>query len=171
MASGSGCRRCELDLVAEGEQFAGEVVGAFAWVAGSGAPVVGSQGLVGDTSNHDPVGDLQDVPAGGDGGLLRASSSGQQTVAFTEIGGLAAGGGQGGLTQSSAQPDVALAGAGAAALAGRLVVARAHGGPGGQVGGTGESGHVGAGLGDQDLGEAAGDAGDGVQQGDQVVKR
>jgi hypothetical protein len=49
-------------------------------------------------------------------------------------------------------------------LAGRLVVARAHPRPGGQVRRGGELAHVGADLGHDDLGGALVDPTDGVQQ-------
>jgi hypothetical protein len=89
---------------------------------------------------------------------------GETVVAGTEVGDvLGAGGGHRGGTQRSGQPSVAVPGLAGFAFAGGLVVPRADTGPGGQVPGGAKAGHVGAGLGDDDLGGGLTDPGDGGQ--------
>src|SRR5260221_3889595 len=61
------------------------------------------------------------------------------------------------------QPDVPFTGPRSLALAGALLVARAHAGPRREVGGTWKATHVDPDLGDQDLRHALSDARDGVQ--------
>src|SRR5262249_20536355 len=71
---------------------------------------------------------------------------------------------QRGLFERPVEPFRALAGAAGAAASGRLVVARALAGEGGEVLRAREDAHVGADLGDQALGAAALDAGDRAEQ-------
>jgi hypothetical protein len=80
-----------------------------------------------------------------------------------QVGVAATGGGPGALGQDIGQPAVALGGLAGAALAPGAVVARAAARPGGQVAGGREDRHVHADLGDDRLGGAFADPGDGVQ--------
>jgi hypothetical protein len=73
--------------------------------------------------------------------------------------------GPGALGEDVDQPDVALGGLARAAFAAGDVVAGRHSGPGGEVCGGGESGHVHPDLGEDALGRPLADSGDG----DQVV--
>ena len=82
----------------------------------------------------------------------------------TQVGPLGVPGRGGRLGQQGPQPLGALAGAAAAVLARRLVVAGAHTRPRGKVARGREAAHVGADLGDDALGGAPVDAGDGAQQ-------
>jgi hypothetical protein len=68
-----------------------------------------------------------------------------------EVASLSARRGPGGLDQRAPEPLVAARGGDAAAFARRLVAARAQANPGGQIAGSREPGHVGAGLGDDHL--------------------
>src|SRR5260221_11866769 len=69
------------------------------------------------------------------------------------------------------QPDVPFTGPRSLALAGALLVARAHAGPRREVGGTWKATHVDPDLGDQDLRHALSDAGDGVHALERIRKR
>ena len=90
--------------------------------------------------------------------------AGDPPVAGGEVGVLGPGRGGGGLAEGPAQPGVARAGAPGEVPAGGLVVAGAYPCPGGKVGRGGEAGHVPTGLGEDHLGGALPDAGDGDQQ-------
>src|SRR4051812_49713800 len=92
-------------------------------------------------------------------------------VLRVEVGVTGAGGGACGFDQRAAQPFGALAAAAGAALAGGFVVAGTDAGPGGEMRGGRECGHVAAGFGDQDFGGAALDAGDRAEQFDSGRER
>src|SRR5262249_39150174 len=95
----------------------------------------------------------------GDEGLELAAALDQAAVAFAEEGAGLAGGGRG-VAEDAFEVGVAFGDpAGLGAVAG-LDGARAEPGPGDQVGGGGEAGHVEADLGDDDVGGVPGDAGD-----------
>jgi len=72
-----------------------------------------------------------------------------------EVAVLGAGGGQRGLLEPDAEELAALRRRPERVLTCRLVVARAASAPGGQIAGGGKHAHVGAGLSDQHLGDAA----------------
>src|SRR6202022_4408907 len=97
------------------------------------------------------VDDDQDGVAESDGGLLLAAAGGEPTVLRSQVGASASTERMGGFDQSCPQPDVAFASPATLALAGALLVARAHPRPGRQVGGTWKATHVGPDLGHQDL--------------------
>ena len=78
---------------------------------------------------------------------------------------------RGALDEGLAQDAVGEAGAAAQALAGTLVVARAEARPGGRMAGGREARHVAAEFGDDHLGRAARDAGNGVEPGERVGRR
>src|SRR5206468_7092046 len=108
-------------------------------------------------------GDHQDRVADGASGLLVADASGQPPKLRGQVGLAATGGRPGALDQHLAQPAVALGGLAGAALAAGEVVARAAARPRRQVPSGGEGAHVGTDLGDDRLGGALADPGDGVQ--------
>src|SRR5215211_2084391 len=95
--------------------------------------------------------DDEDAVRHGEGGLVRAASTGDLAVLGVEVGAAGAGGGAGALDERPTQPAVARWGGDLAPLAGGLVVAGAHASPGGQMSGAGESGHVPTGLRKDDL--------------------
>lgn len=100
-----------------------------------------------------------------DQGFLLVEAGHEAHVAGAEVGGVAgAGGGHGGGAQGGTEPAVAVASAAGFVPACGLVVAGADPGPGGQVSGGAESGHVAAGLDDEHLGGGAADSGNGFQQ-------
>ena len=114
---------------------------------------------------------LEHVPDGGkdrvtdrDRGLVGAATNTQARVLGGEVGVLAAVGALGALDQRLTEPLGALARLARAALARGLVVARAHAGPGREVLGRREGGHVAAGLGDYHFGRAAPDTRDRAEQ-------
>src|SRR6266536_1294656 len=126
-------------------------------------PVTAEFGI-GLATVQDVVGDHQDRVGHGDRGAFVVAAPAEPAVLGSQVGVLGAGGGVGGLHQRAAQPFGALAGAARVVLAGRLVVARAQPRPGGQVRGRGELAHVPTGLGQDNLGGAPVDPGDGLQQ-------
>src|SRR3982751_5845325 len=83
---------------------------------------------------------------------LLAAPRGEPAVLGARIAVLSAHGGRGGLAQRGAQPPITLAGVPGEVLAGRLVVARAHPGPGRQMRWSGKPAHVHAELRDENLG-------------------
>ena len=90
----------------------------------------------------------------GDNGFLLAQAWDESSISGTEIGGvLGSGRGHRGSAQRARQPPVAVTGLARSAFAGGFVMARAHPGPGRQVRSGAEAAHVGAGLGDDDLGD------------------
>src|SRR5450759_208666 len=111
------------------------------------------------------------VPDGGQDGVLDGNDcllftqAGYQTgVAGAEVGAFpGATGGHGGGTEGAAEPPVTVPAFTRALSAGGLGVARADPGPGSEVGRGAEPGHVGAGLGDDDLGRGLLHTGDGHQ--------
>src|ERR1017187_8351102 len=147
------------DLEAEGLDLADVVtdlpVGVETSLVVAGAEVGVPGGRVGQQVPDDD----QDGAGDGDLGFGLAPAAGDPSVALAEEGG-SAGGAGGGLAEAAAQPAVALvlfAGAGAGpGLAGP----GAQPGPGHQVGGGGEAGHVQACFGDDRTGQAGADAGD-----------
>jgi hypothetical protein len=126
--------------------------------------VVIAQLLIGHALVQDVVGDYQDRMRHGHGGLARPPATPQAVVLGAQVGALGPAGRLGDLAQAATQPLGALAGPPRPMLAGRLVVARAHPCPGGQVRRGGELAHVRADLGQDHLGGAPVDPGDGVQQ-------
>ena len=100
----------------------------------------------------------------GDNGFGLTKSGRESSVTCTKLGVvLGAGCGHGGGAQGSAQPPVAVTGLARFAFPGGLVMSGADAGPGGQMPGGAEAAHVGAGLGDDDLGDGLADAGDGLE--------
>src|SRR5215211_6652381 len=93
--------------------------------------------------------------------FLLADASGQPPELGGQVGVAASGSGPGALGQHVGQPAVALGGLARATLAPGDVVARAAARPACQVPGGREHGHVDADLGDDDLGGALADSGDG----------
>src|SRR5262249_56100121 len=91
---------------------------------------------------------------GGDGedGFLGASTALEAEELRSEVRILGAGGGPGGLHEGGLQPGIAGTGAGGKALAGTLVEAGAEAGPGDEMAGGGEAGHIAADLGHPDAG-------------------
>jgi hypothetical protein len=84
----------------------------------------------------------------GDGCFVGPAPTSDLAVLGSEVASLGPHGCARGLDQSSPEPWVAAAGADVPALACRFVASWAHAGPGREIGGGGESGHVGTGLGD-----------------------
>src|SRR3954469_482746 len=126
--------------------------------------VVGAEVLVGLVAGeHGPNGD-QDRVADRDQGPFLAATRDDTPVAGSQVGALAAGGVDRDLAQDGFEPRVTVPGRGWDTAGAGLVVARAHPGPGGQVRGGTESGRVGADLSEDDLGGAAADRGDGLDQ-------
>src|SRR5439155_17674135 len=113
---------------------------------------------------EDVVGGDEDGVAEGTGCLAGAAATAQPAVLGAEVSALAARGRFRRLGQCRIEPFGALAWPARATLAGRLVIAGALPGPGGEVGVAGEDAHVDAYLSDQYLGAEAGDAGDRHQQ-------
>jgi hypothetical protein len=95
--------------------------------------------------------------------FLLADAAGQPPVLGGQVGIAASGSGPGALGKDIGQPVVALGGLAGAALAAGDVVARAAARPGGQVAGGRKDRHVDPDLGDDGLGGAFADPGDGVQ--------
>src|SRR5215213_6394702 len=95
--------------------------------------------------------------------FLLADAPGQPPELGGQVSVAASGSGPGALGQHVGQPAVALGGLARAALAAGDVVAGAAARPACQVPGGREHGHVDADLGDDDLGGAFADPGDGVQ--------
>src|SRR4051794_4440000 len=114
-------------------------------------------GLAG--GEHVPVGDQDRVLDGADGAAV-SDAGPQSSVLGLQVAAVGAGGGQRGFFERDRQPLAAFAAPAGAACAGRLVVAGAASGPGGEMPGAGRAGHVGADLSDYDLGGAFGHAGD-----------
>jgi len=117
------------------------------------------------------VGGGEDGGCDGADGLLGSTAVAQALELGLQVAGLLACGGPGALDQRRLEPGCSVAQAVGAALAGALVVARAQPGPGDQVACGGEPAHVGADLGDDDLGGQVTDAGDGAQQLDRLAER
>src|SRR5207248_503641 len=125
--------------------------------------VVGTELLVGDAVAKDVVSGDQDGVAGGTRGLGGSASALDPGVLSGQVRAPAPGRRLGRLGQTLAEPlgaGPALAGL---ALARGLVVAGAHAGPGGQVSGRGELGHVHPDLGDDHLGGPPVHPGNGVK--------
>ena len=86
--------------------------------------------------------------------------------------GVGLGGARGGVAQHGGQVGVAVAGGALAFLLPRgFLDARGQPGPGGQVPGGGEAGHVGADLGEDHIRAGQADAGDLIQAGHRVGER
>src|ERR671921_1640639 len=101
--------------------------------------------------------DDHDEGVGGGGGCLLSACFAEATVEAAELGADVGAGtrrGPGALGEDRAQLGVAFAGPARAVLAGGFVVARAQPGPRRQVRRGGESSHVDADFGDDDLGGA-----------------
>jgi hypothetical protein len=130
--------------------------------------VVGAEVDIVDLVMHDVPAGLENRVADGHQGAFGASSFGDAVVALSQVGplGVACCCCRG--TQYAAKPGVALSGSAGEVFAGGLVVAWTHAGPGREVSGGGESRHVGAGLGDDHLGGASGNAGDGDESVDRL---
>src|SRR6266540_6023891 len=144
----------EDDLLAgQGFQLGDELLGVGFGVDAAGVEVVAEVGVGLPGRQHVPD-DLDEGVGDGERGLLArpgvgsAAEAAVQPVVAGADPGPGAGGGQGGLDEDRAEVGVALAAATRAAFAGRFVVAGGQPGPGGQVLGGGEPGHVHADLGD-----------------------
>src|SRR5664280_1606855 len=112
---------------------------------------------------HVPGGD-QDGVLDGDDRLLFTEAGHESGVAGAEVGAFpGAAGGHGGGTEGATEPSVAVSAFTGTVDAGGLVVSWADPGPRREVGWGVEPGHVGAGLGDDDLGGGLLDPGDGHQ--------
>src|SRR5215472_10066448 len=92
------------------------------------------------------VGDVQNVAADYERGMLAPPANYHAAVERRERGIAGAGGRVAGFYQDSAQPAIALAGFGAVAFATAFVVARRHSGPAVQISGAGKPAHIGADL-------------------------
>src|SRR5664279_129697 len=126
--------------------------------------VVTAQVLVGHAAGqHVEGGDQDRVPDRLAGAGFTAPTD-EAGVLPGEVGVLGTAGGHRSDGEVALQPAVAVPGPPGAGLAGRLVLARAHTGPGRQPRGAAEPGHVYPDLGDQRLAEALIDAGDGGQE-------
>ena len=100
---------------------------------------------------------------GAEGATVAAAGS-QPLVLGGEVGVVGVGGGQRRFGEGAVEPFGAVAGFAGAAFAGGAVVAGALAGPAGQMVGGGEAAHVGADLGDYDLGRALLHPGDRAEQ-------
>lgn len=135
------------------------------------AEVVGAEVRIADTiGKHVPhrgehgSGDRED-------GFLGATSCLDAQELGVQVGAFHSDGGPCSSDKRGFQPCAAFAHAGAAAFAGALIVTRTEARPGDQVGGIGEARHVGADLGQDDLGGHVTHAGDGDQQADALPDR
>ena len=149
--------RFDGDLVTEGFEFADEPAFAGVGVVEAAGEVVRAEVAVGGGLGEHVPNDHNEGVGGGSGGLLAALFA-EAAMEATELGtDVAAGapGCPGALGEHRAQRGVALAGLARAVLTGGFVVARAQSGPRGQVRRGGESGHIDADLGDDDLGRRA----------------
>ena len=114
--------------------------------------------------------DDQGGAADGDHGSLRAAASGDAPVAFTEEG-VGAGGADGGFAEDAGEVAVAVPAGGVALLAGGFLHAGCEPGPGCQVAGGGEPGHVQPDLGEDHRRGDWADAGDLIEPGDGAGER
>lgn len=121
-----------------GDEAAGLTFGVTALVVVAAQVTVDFSG-----GEHVPVGDEHRVLDGAQGAAV-ADAGAQPSVEGLQVAAVGTGGRERGFFQGDAQPLGALAAAPRAALARRLVVARAASGPGGQVSGRREAAHVGA---------------------------
>jgi len=149
-------------VVSEGFEFAqealGGALGVFALEVVAAEVAVGLAG-----GEHVPVGDQHRVFDGAERAAVTDARL-EALVLGGEVGALAARRGQGGFLERDPEPLGAFAGPSGAALAGRLVVAGAASGPGGEVPGGREDAHVDADLSDHDFRGSAGDAGHGARE-------
>src|SRR5664279_1900436 len=151
------------DGPADGLEVAETLAGA-AFRAVSLEVVVTAQVLVGHAAGqHVEGGDQDRVPDRLAGAGFTAPTD-EAGVLRGEVGVLGTAGGHRSDGEVALQPAVAVPGPPGAGLAGRLVLARAHTGPGRQPRGAAEPGHVYPDLGDQRLCQALIDAGDGGQE-------
>src|SRR5215831_4720385 len=136
-----------------------DVVAEFAVDIGAGLVVaVAEVGVPGGGVGEQVPDDDQDGAGDGDLGFGLAAAAGDPGVAFAEEGG-GAGGADGGLAEGPAQPGVALAFLPGPGTGPGLAGGWAQPGPGHQVGGGGEPGHVQARFGDDGPGQVFADAG------------
>src|SRR3954454_8093073 len=152
------------DLVPEGFELVDESAFACFGAVEAAGEVVRAQVAVGGSLGQDVPDDHNEGVGGG--GLLTALAA-EAAVEAAELRahvGTGPTGGPGALGEQRAEFLAALAGPTRAVLAGGFVVARAQSGPRGQVRRGGESGHVDADLGDDDLSGALTDPGDGRQR-------
>jgi hypothetical protein len=141
------------DLVSEGFEFADESTFAGVGAIDAGGEIVRAEVAVGGGLGEHMPNDHNQGMRGGGGGLLPALGA-EAAVEAAELRahvGTGPTGGPGALGEQRAEFLAALAGSTRAVLAGGLVVSRAQSGPRGQVRCSGESGHVDADLGDDDL--------------------
>src|SRR6266508_5391100 len=136
--------------IAQGSKLSHEFVGMSLWVVAVDEVVRTEVGVRLDTI-EDVEGGHQDRMPHGDGRPAAPAPSPQLVVLGRPVGDLGAGGRSGGLDERRPDPLRALAGLPGAMLAGRLVVARAHPGPGSQASRGAEPRHVHADLSDDGL--------------------
>ena len=116
-------------------------------------------------------GDDQDRAAQGDDGAFGAAAAGDPPVFLAEEG-VGLGGARGGVAQYGGQVGVAVPGGALAfLLARRLADAGGQPGPGGQMPGGGEPGHVGADLSEDHVRAGQADPGDLIELGDRGRER
>src|SRR4051795_7147399 len=165
---GLGLGVLEDDVVAEALQLADRAAGDLL-----GLPAleeVGAEVGVELAAGQQRVNDLQLRVRDGDDGTLMATSATDSPVLGLQVAVLA-GRAQRGLHQRGAQPRAALGRASVLAVARTFVVARAQPGPRGQVTAARKAAHVGADLGDHDLGRAPLDPRDAQQPGHRGLGR
>src|SRR5579859_7738164 len=106
-----------------------------------------------------------------DEGLLLANAASEAMILGGQVSVFGTDGGMGGLIEEQVEGAIALAGLTRATLAGTFMVARGNVGPGSQVVGAVEAGHIHANLGDDAFGGLVFDVGDGIDHGDGGFKR
>src|SRR5262249_29615388 len=148
------------ELVEGGDRAAGGALGVALAEVGTAELPIGN--VVGE---HVPD-RCDDRVLDGDQGFERAAAGGQPVVAGLQVGVLGSHRAEGGEPEGAFEIRIAGADLGVLGAAGRLVVAGADPGPGGEVFGGGEPGHVAAGLRDDHFGSGPVDPGDGVEQGE-----
>jgi hypothetical protein len=158
MTSGSSSGCLERDAVSEpfelGDEASGVAFGVLALVVVAAEVAVGLAGR-----EHVPVGDEDRVLDGAERAAVPDAGP-QALVLGLQEAALGAGRGERGLGEGDREPLGSLAGAPGAAFASGLVVAGTAPGLGREMRGAREAAHVGADLGDHDLGGAFSDAGD-----------